>query len=200
MSSYIRKIKAGRIGSLEVSANTYVGETGTIFYDEVLGDLRISDGHTPGGILINTGTGGSGVGVASAEVVNGNLIVTLTDNSTIDAGYVQGPQGEQGIQGNVGPQGIQGNVGPQGIQGIQGNVGPQGIQGIQGNTGPQGAQGIQGNVGPQGEQGIQGIQGNTGPQGHPSPPRSSRSNGRRRRPGTRRRHENHGTNGPQRHK
>jgi len=165
MSSYIRKIKAGRIGSLEVSANTYVGETGTIFYDEVLGDLRISDGHTPGGILINTGTGGSGVGVASAEVVNGNLIVTLTDNSTIDAGYVQGPQGEQGIQGNVGPQGIQGNVGPQGIQGIQGNVGPQGIQGIQGNTGPQGAQGIQGNVGPQGEQGIQGIQGNTGPQG-----------------------------------
>lgn len=52
MSSYVRKIKAGRIGSLNVTSSDYVGETGTIFYDESIGDLRLSDGVTPGGHLV----------------------------------------------------------------------------------------------------------------------------------------------------
>ena len=113
----------------------------------------------------NLSIGGNNIGingVRTGQVVAGNLILTLTDSTTIDAGHVVGATGAQGIPGP------QGNAGPQGIQGIQGNAGPQGIQGVQGirgNVGPIGPQGIQGNVGPQGIQGIQGIQGNVGPQG-----------------------------------
>jgi hypothetical protein len=51
----IRKIQAGRI--ITVNSLDYVGEHGAIFYDENLADLRISDGHTPGGRKINL-TGG----------------------------------------------------------------------------------------------------------------------------------------------
>lgn len=43
----IRKLRAGRVPG--VTANEYVGSHGTIFYDEVLGTLRISDGVTPYG-------------------------------------------------------------------------------------------------------------------------------------------------------
>lgn len=51
----IRKIQAGRI--ITVDASQYTGDKGTVFYDEQLGDLRISDGITPGGTpLLNTGT------------------------------------------------------------------------------------------------------------------------------------------------
>lgn len=42
-----RKLRAGRIPG--VSAETWVGDKGTIFYNENSGALRISDGVTPGG-------------------------------------------------------------------------------------------------------------------------------------------------------
>jgi len=88
--------------------------------------------------------GDEGVGISDAVVnTDGDLVLTLSDATIVNAGYVVGPQGETGPQG---PQGIQGETGPQGIQGIQGETGPQGIQGIQGETGPQG---------PQGEPGLQ---------------------------------------------
>ena len=55
----VRKIQSGRITT--ISANTYVGEIGTLFYNESLGDLRLSDAVTPGGIPLNVvGSGGSG--------------------------------------------------------------------------------------------------------------------------------------------
>ena len=50
--------------------------------------------------------GNDGVSISNVDATSGNLIVTLSDSSTIDAGNVQGPQGLQGIQG---PQGIQGD-------------------------------------------------------------------------------------------
>lgn len=43
----IRKLRAGRVST--ATAETYVGEYGIIFYDEILGTLRISDGATVGG-------------------------------------------------------------------------------------------------------------------------------------------------------
>ena len=43
----IRKLRAGRVPG--VTAEQYVGTHGTIFYDEILGTLRISDGVTAGG-------------------------------------------------------------------------------------------------------------------------------------------------------
>ena len=49
----IQKIKSGRV--ITVTSDNFVGENGMIFYDEVLGDLRLGDGHTPGGRLLNFG-------------------------------------------------------------------------------------------------------------------------------------------------
>lgn len=43
----IQKIKSGRVNS--ITANEFVGEKGTIFYNEDTGELRLSDGHTLGG-------------------------------------------------------------------------------------------------------------------------------------------------------
>jgi hypothetical protein len=88
------------------------------------------------------GSGSDGVGISNVSVnESGRLIVTLTDTSTVDAGYVIGPQGiqgETGPQGSQGPQGIQGETGPQGSQGIQGETGPQGSQGTAGADGSDG--------------------------------------------------------------
>jgi len=54
------------------------------------------------GIQGETGnTGDPGLNISSATVNgNGELIITLSDNSTVNAGYVVGPQGEQGAAGS----------------------------------------------------------------------------------------------------
>ena len=55
------------------------------------------------------------VSVVGANINDdGNLILSMSDGSTIDAGYAKG---EKGDKGDIGPQG------PQGIQGPQGEVG-----------------------------------------------------------------------------
>ncbi|MGB0648288.1 MAG: hypothetical protein ACPGQS_13980, partial [Bradymonadia bacterium] len=78
---------------------------------------------------------------------NGELVITMSDATTTNAGVVQGAPGAAGPQGEVGaegPQGPQGEVGPVGPQDVQGEVGPQGVagpQGVQGEVGPQGVQG-----------------------------------------------------------
>jgi hypothetical protein len=78
-----------------------------------------------------------------AYLVQGNLFVwNQSANTFINAGNIQGPQGEQGAQGLQGEQGPQGEAGPDGQQG------PQGEAGVQGATGPAGPQGPQGIPGP----------------------------------------------------
>ena len=47
----IRKLRAGRVPG--VTASQYVGVQGTIFWDEPTGQLRLSDGDTPGGKVLN---------------------------------------------------------------------------------------------------------------------------------------------------
>lgn len=99
--------------------------------------------------------GTNGVGITTAAVNgSGNLIITKTDSTTVDAGSVVGPQGQQGTQGVPGAAGA---TGPRGISVFQvvvdgdGNlqitlddastlnagsvVGPQGAQGVQGPAG-----------------------------------------------------------------
>ena len=53
--NFTRKIKAGLV---KLDLNLFVGEYGTIFYNEDTGDLRLSDGVTPGGIPLGAGGGG----------------------------------------------------------------------------------------------------------------------------------------------
>jgi len=72
-----------------------------------------------------------------AYMIDSNLWV-WGGSDWVNAGNIQGPQGEQG------PIGEQGPVGVQGLSGLQGEPGPQGIQGVQGAAGSQGPQGPQG--------------------------------------------------------
>ena len=52
-----RKIEAGLV---HAPVDEFIGKTGTIFYDNDLGDFRISDGATPGGIALSFGGGNGG--------------------------------------------------------------------------------------------------------------------------------------------
>ena len=75
----IYKIKAGRI--ITVSVQDYIGEKGQIFYDEIVGELRLSDGVTPGGTPITSGTGGGSSGT-------NNLVFSSTGSQRILTNYV----------------------------------------------------------------------------------------------------------------
>ncbi|MFM6976284.1 MAG: hypothetical protein ACKOW2_05495, partial [Sphingobacteriaceae bacterium] len=126
--------------------------------------------------------GADGLSVSTAVIdVNGDLILTLSDNSTVNAGSAVGPQGIQGVQGPAGADGIDGT------NGLDGATGPQGIQGPAGADGANGADGLSVStavidvngdliltlsdnstlnagsaVGPQGIQGVQGPAGADG--------------------------------------
>ncbi len=153
------------------------GETGATIVDAIVDStgimtLTLSDGrllnvagNTQGPQGETGGQGPQGVSVVSSDLIDGRLILILSDGNEIEVGNIQGTQGLQGEQGPQGPQGEQGPQGLQGEQGPQGLQGEQGPQGLQGEQGPQGSQGEQGPQGPQGEQGPQGPQGEQGPQG-----------------------------------
>ncbi len=131
----------------------------------------------PQGIPGNDGI--NGVDVDNAVVnVNGDLIISLSNGTIINAGNVIGPTGAMGApgpQGPIGPTGADGAPGPQGPTGAtgapgpQGPIGPTGADGAPGPAGPTGAQGPQGPTGAQGPQGPTGIQGPPGPIGPPGP-------------------------------
>ena len=71
----VRKIRAGRVGS--VTVNQFVGEQGTIFYEDTTGEMRISNGATAGGIAIGTGGGGIGLtGATGPRGFTGNIGAT----------------------------------------------------------------------------------------------------------------------------
>lgn len=59
----IQKIKSGRV--ITVTSDEFIGNKGTIFYDEDTGQLKLSDGITPGGISISI--------KSSFETINKNL-------------------------------------------------------------------------------------------------------------------------------
>jgi hypothetical protein len=100
-------------------------------------------------------TGAAGVGFSSATVNgSGHLIITKTDSSTVDAGSVIGPKGDQGATGATGATGTKGDRGISVYQAVvdgDGNlqitlddasqinagsvIGPQGAQGVQGPAG-----------------------------------------------------------------
>ena len=74
--------------------------------------------------------GGGGKSVTDAQVnEDGDLIITLSDGTTINAGHVVGAEGEQGP---AGPKGDTGEQGPQGPKGDTGDTGPQGPAGADG--------------------------------------------------------------------
>lgn len=94
---HIRKIKAGGVNT---SWQNFVGEIGTLFYDQTQGNLRISDGHTPGGhpVVVDGVGGGSIVQSSTAPVAHststlwydtvGGRTYVYFDNNWIDSSPV----------------------------------------------------------------------------------------------------------------
>lgn len=74
MSNYLRKLRAGRVS---FPANIWVGEQGTLFYDEEDGELRIANGVTPGGIYVRTLDLQSNIADLKVQnvYIDGNLLV-----------------------------------------------------------------------------------------------------------------------------
>jgi hypothetical protein len=76
----VQKIRSGRIGTID--ADQYLGERGTIFYNEALGDLRLSDGETFGGIPLTLGGGGGSFSFRTI-VVDGQLSLVAGASDTL---------------------------------------------------------------------------------------------------------------------
>ena len=199
--------------SSTVDAGVVVGPQGA---QGLKGDTGDAGATGPAGSNGTSGT--NGVGITTAAVNgSGNLIITKTDSSTVDAGSVIGPTGSTGSAGAQGPQGSTGpaglgiysvvvdgdgnlqvtltdastinagsTVGPQGPQGAAGPAGRSIANGgvvidAGGNlqitltdgvtinagsaVGPQGSTGATGATGAQGTQGIKGDTGDTGATG-----------------------------------
>ena len=79
----IRKIEAGRV--ITKTIDTFVGQEGTIFYDEQTGEFRLSDGITEGGIPLGSG-GGYVLTTATTNTLGGVRIgagISVSANGTI---------------------------------------------------------------------------------------------------------------------
>jgi hypothetical protein len=78
----IHKIKAGRVNGID--ADNFIGDHGQIFYNEGIGDLRVGDGSTPGGIPLGGG-GGYTLPTATASIKGG---VKIGSNININNGVI----------------------------------------------------------------------------------------------------------------
>lgn len=99
-----------------------------------------------------------GVGIASIDMDDKHMVITLTDGTTYEFETLKGPKGDKGDPGETGPRGEKGETGATGAQG------PKGDKGDTGATGPQGPQG---ETGPKGDTGATGPQGPKGDKGDP---------------------------------
>lgn len=80
--------------------------------------------------------GKDGTGINNIEISNdGNLLITLTNGTSLNLGNIKGAKGDQGIQGEKGDKGDQGIQGEKGDQGVQGEKGDAGINGTNGADG-----------------------------------------------------------------
>ena len=135
-----------RSDSSIIDAGVVIGPQGA---QGVKGDTGETGAVGPAGT-----NGTNGVGVSSATVDgSGRLIITKTDSTTVDAGSVVGPKGDQGATGNTGATGAKGDRGISVAQAVVDNgnliitlddasqldagnvIGAQGPQGVQGPAG-----------------------------------------------------------------
>jgi hypothetical protein len=147
-----------------------LGATGPQGPQGTTGDTGATGPQGPQGIQ---GDGNAGISSATVDGSN-DLILTLADSTTVNAGNVRGPVGPQGTTGPQGDAGNTGSTGPQGPTGSQGvagtgitsvslvgggnlvlnysNSSTQDVGNIQGPTGSTGS------TGPAGSDGADGVQ------------------------------------------
>lgn len=102
-----------------------------------------------------------GRGVKSADIVNGNLVLTFTDGKTLNLGPVVGSNGEDGYSPSTSITNIPGGHRVT----ITDADGDHAFDVMDGTTGPQGPKGDTGSPGPAGPAGPKGDTGDTGPAG-----------------------------------
>ncbi len=96
--------------------------TGTVdlsnYYNKEEVDTLISNFGENSGTDGQPGADGEdGIGIEKIELVNYELIITLTDGTVTNYGSIRGADGEKGVQGE---QGVQGEKGADGINGTNG--------------------------------------------------------------------------------
>ena len=150
--AFFRKIKAGLVKD---DITSFVGEEGNIFFNVETGELRLSDGVTPGGIPI-IGVGGATVSETEPNNPNEGDIwyKESTNELSVFGGTWSAISG-----GGGGARGFTGSAGTNGYTGSQGNLGYTGSAGTNGYTGSQGSQGELGYTGSQGGIGYTGSAG-----------------------------------------
>lgn len=146
--------------------DNYVGDRGQLFWDEILGELRLSDGVTPGGLPVLGGSNNlSSLFISNLspidDIIENNDLFLLYDTSsgtlkkaTFEQLGISGEVGYTGSQGDIGYTGSQGEVGPLGFTGSVGDIGytgSKGLQGLRGYTGSKGAGFVDAQVSQQGE-------------------------------------------------
>lgn len=77
--AHFRKIVAGLVKD---EFTEYIGEIGNVFFNIETGELRLSDGVTPGGIPIAINISGSLVGGAGMDITGNELSVAVDGNTT----------------------------------------------------------------------------------------------------------------------
>jgi hypothetical protein len=104
---------------------------------DIIGSLDPGDiGPPPSGDCTNAGD--------AILADDGRLWICDGAGNWVDGGFLQGPEGPQGIQGIEGEQGPDGSRGFPGDQGDKGNPGATGEKGLKGNAGIQGEKGLPG--------------------------------------------------------
>lgn len=110
--------------------------------------------------------GKDGVGIAKAEInLDGELVLTYTDDTVVNLGRVVGTDGQDGADGQNGIDGKDGADGQNGIDGKDGADGKDGIDGKDGADGKNGVDGKNGTNGKDGTNGKNGIDGKNGANG-----------------------------------
>lgn len=92
----------------------------------------------------------------------GELIIKLSDGTSIDVGAVAGTDGKNGTNGKNGKDGKNGKNGKDGKNGIDGKDGINGVDGSNGSSGSNGKDGVNGTNGVDGKDGKDGINGTDG--------------------------------------
>lgn len=176
---FFRKIKAGLVNH---PIEQFVGEVGNMFFDIDTGELRLSDGVTPGGIPIFGGGGAGTVVIRDNGVGKGSAsVLDFGDNVTVEVA-----SGVADI--NVVPVKISATEPPSPSTGdlwfntatselklyyngawtalvSSGGAGTVGATGATGPTGLTGASGLTGATGTRGATGATGVTGATGARG-----------------------------------
>ena len=84
----VRKLRGSRIGT--VTFSNFSADRGTIFYDDVIGEIRIGDGVTPGGLRLklpiasNVAIGGVMLGPQFS--ISNTGVLSITSNVGLGSG------------------------------------------------------------------------------------------------------------------